>query len=66
MLCTRAIDLFFDYHSESGQLVELIRANVDKERSELICLLLEKSKDYGLSDLQAERLILTLSESVLS
>ncbi len=66
VLCTRAIDLFFDYHSESGQLVELIRANVDKERSELICLLLEKSKDYGLSDLQAERLILTLSESVLS
>ena len=57
VLCTDAIDLYFDYHSEDGALVKLIRANADKEKIELIALLLEQSKDYGLSDVQAERLI---------
>ena len=57
VLIARAIDLFFDYHSDNGELAKLVRANANKEKTELIHLLLEKSKDYGLSDLQAERLI---------
>ena len=56
-LCARAIELFFDYRSEDGRLARLARANANKEKTELICLLLKESKDYGLSDLQAERLI---------
>ena len=57
VLVAGTIDLFFDYHSQSGELARLVRDNADKERDELICLLLERSKDYGLSDLQAEKLI---------
>ena len=57
VLCARAIDLFFDYHSDNGELAKLVRANAHKEKTQLISLLLGKSKDYGLSDLQAERLI---------
>ena len=62
VLCSRAIDLYFDYHSDNGALAELVKANSNKNKTELICLLLEQSKDYGLSDLQAGRLI----DSVLS
>ena len=57
VLCARALDLFLDYRSDNGQLAKLVRANANKEKLELIGLLLEQSKDYGLSDLQAERLI---------
>lgn len=59
VLSARAIDLFFDYHSPSGELAKLVRANASKERSELIRVLLEQSKDYGLSHLQAEKLIIS-------
>ena len=61
LLCARAIDLYFDYHSDNGELVKLVRDNIHKEKMELIVLLLEQSKDYGLSDLQAERLINSIS-----
>jgi hypothetical protein len=57
VLHARAVDLYFDYHSNNGMLATLIKNNADKSKSELLCLLLEESKDYGLSDLQAERLI---------
>ena len=57
VLNARAIDLYFDYHSDDGALARFIRENPDKSDTELICLLLENSKAYGLSDLQAERLI---------
>ena len=57
VLSARAMDLFLDYRSADGKLTRLVRANVGKERVELIGLLLEESRDYGLSDLQAERLI---------
>ena len=57
VLFKNAINLYFDYHSENGVLANLVKANANKERTELICLLLEQSKDYGLSDLQAEQLI---------
>ena len=52
-----AVRLYFDYHSENGALLNLIKKNADKDKTELICLLLKASKEYGLSDLQAERLI---------
>ena len=62
-LCERAINLYFDYHSSDGFLRKLIYENSDKNKIELITILLEQSKDYGLSDLQAERLInLTLNK----
>ena len=57
VLCSKAIDLYFDYHSDEGKLAEIVKANAHKDKMELISLLLEKSEDYGLSDLQAERLI---------
>ena len=57
VLHKRAIELYFDYHSQDGMLSRLVRENADKTRSELICLLLGASKEYGLSDLQAEGLI---------
>ena len=57
VLVARAIDLFFDYRSKDGELAKLVKANAYKEKTELIRLLLESSKDYGLSDLQAEKLI---------
>lgn len=57
VLSESAIELYFDYHSDDGKLKGLIRANLHKEKNELITLLLEVSKDYGLSDLQAMRLV---------
>ena len=57
VLNANAVDLYFDYHSENGMLSNLIKKNSDKNKTELISLLLKESKDYGLSDLQAERLI---------
>lgn len=57
VLDERAIDLFLDYRSDEGALAKLVRINANKEKGELIRLLLEKSKEYGLSDLQAEKLV---------
>ena len=57
VLCAEAIDLYFDYHSEHGMLANLIKTNAHKDRTALIGLLLKQSKNYGLSDLQAEKLI---------
>ena len=62
VLSARAIDLFFDYHSDNGELVKMVRANANKKKNDLIGLLVEQSKDYGLSDLQAERLIKSKEE----
>ena len=57
VLSVTAIDLYFDYHSENGMLSNLIKNNTSMDKTGLICLLLKESKDYGLSDLQAERLL---------
>ena len=57
ILSSKAIDLFFDYHSKNGKLIKLVMANANMEKRELISLLVKQSKDYGLSDLQAERII---------
>ena len=57
ILSSKAIDLFFDYHSKNGKLIKIVMANANMEKRELISLLVKQSKDYGLSDLQAERII---------
>ena len=57
VLDENAIKLYFDYHSENGKLAKIVKLNPDKSKFDLICFLLAESKDYGLSDLQAERLI---------
>ena len=57
VLSKKAVDLYFDYHSDDGALVKFVKANAQKDKRELIRLLLEQSKDYGLSDLQAEKLV---------
>ena len=59
VLSKRAVELYFDYHSENGALANLIKANKDKAKTDIIPLLLEASKEYGLSDVQAEQLIST-------
>lgn len=64
VLSVRAINLFFDYHSDNGELAKLVRANANIKKMDLICLLMERSKDYGLSDLQAEKLINSNSQTV--
>ena len=57
VLSKREIELYFDYHSDNGALARMIRDNCDKKSIELVCLLLENSKEYGLSDIQAKKLI---------
>ena len=57
VLDTKSIELYFNYHSDSGELARLVRENSDKDDFTLICLLLENSKAYGLSDLQAGKII---------
>ena len=57
VLNANAIDLYFDYHSDNGMIANLIKNNAGKDKMELICLLLKESKAYGLSVLQAEKLI---------
>ena len=57
VLKATAIELYFDYLSNNGTLANLVKENANKSKIELIGLLLNQSKDYGLSDVQAERLI---------
>ena len=57
VLVSKAIDIYFDYHSGRGMLIHLVRENADMERTKIVRLLLENSRAYGLSDLQAEKII---------
>ncbi len=57
VLVPESIDLYFDYHSDEGFLVTLVKKNAHKDKTALVCLLIENSKEYGLSDQQAEKLI---------
>lgn len=52
-----ALDLYFDYHSDDGFLARTIRGNSSSDEYTLLCLLLNISREYGLSDIQAKRLI---------
>ena len=62
VLNTKAIDLYFDYHSPNGALAKLVKDNANLERNALLYLLMERSKDYGLSALQAEGLIKAINK----
>ena len=53
----RAVALYFDYRSPRGFLASLIRENAELDEMALVCLLLKRSAEYGLSDLQAKKLI---------
>ena len=57
VLCLNSVELYFDYHSTNGKLAEIVRNNSTMERMDLICLLLNNSKEYGLSDIQTIKLI---------
>lgn len=57
VLDAEGIELYFDYLSDTGALAQLVRENSDKDDLNLVCLLLENSKAYGLSDLQAGKLV---------
>ena len=57
VLNPRAVELFLDYHSDDGALAKLVRENTGMDDMGLMCLLLENSSEYGLSDIQAEKLI---------
>lgn len=57
ILNKRAIDLYFDYLSPTGTLSMLVKENADMDKVALLRLLMESSKDYGLSSSQAEALV---------
>ena len=57
VLNTDAIALYFDYRSDDGALARMVRENRDKPYIALMGLLLCNSKAYGLSDVQAGKLI---------
>lgn len=57
VLDRNAINLYFDYKSDNGNLSRLVRENADKDKTALLILLMENSKEYGLSDIQAEKII---------
>lgn len=52
-----AIELYFDYLSLDGYLANLIKENSNLDDNQLLVLLLESSKEYGLSDLNIKELI---------
>ncbi len=57
VILQNAIDLYYDYHSENGRLANMIRNTSADDEFSLICLLLEKTAEYGLSDIQTKKLI---------
>ena len=59
----RAIELYFDYLSPNGYLANLIKQNSSLSGEELLLLILENSKEYGLSDLNVKELILKTKNS---
>ena len=57
VLVPRSIELYFDYHSENGKLACAVRENLQADSSALIRFLIKISPEYGLSDVQAQKLI---------
>ena len=53
----RAVELYFDFLSPNGNLANLIRQNQNLTKDELVVLLLENSKKYGLSDCNVKELL---------
>ena len=57
VLIENAIDLYFDYKSSNGTLARAVKENLNLDEYSLIVFLLKISKEYGLSDIQAKKLI---------
>ena len=57
VLSGKAIDLYFDYHSEDGTLAQMVKENINDDEYSLLCRLLSSSAEYGLSDIQAKGII---------
>ena len=57
VIARKAVELYFDYHSDNGMLARSVRENSEMNDGELLRLLLEISVEYGLSDIQAQKLI---------
>lgn len=57
VLYPHAFKLYFDYCLAYGTLADTVRKNADKTDADIVRILLENSKEYGLSDIQAEKLI---------
>lgn len=57
VISQEAVNLYFDYISDNGNLACLVRKNEGKDELSLVMLLLDASVAYGLSDLQAKKLI---------
>lgn len=53
----QGIHFFLDYHSQDGKLSRIVDEHPQMNEYDLIVLLLKKSEEYGLSDLQAKELI---------
>ncbi len=53
----RALDLYLDYLSDDGKLARLVKDNPQTNQNQLVRTLLTHSREYGLSDLQALRLV---------
>jgi hypothetical protein len=52
-----SLNLYFDYLSSDGKLAKIVKQSPSKSDYELLVELLEQSKEYGLSDVQAKELI---------
>jgi len=48
---SKAIELYFDYLNENGNLANIIKNNINLNEDELLEYLLKETKEYGLSDL---------------
>ena len=57
VILPRAIDLYFDYLSENGELAGIVKKHKEETELSLVSILLNASREYGLSDLQAKALI---------
>lgn len=57
VILPRAIDLYFDYLSDDGALSNIVRDNLKAGEADTLTILLQMSKEYGISDIQAQKLI---------
>ena len=57
VILQNAINLYFDYLSDNGTLAEIVKNSLEWDENELVAKLMRQSADYGLSDLQAKKLI---------
>ena len=59
-----AIDLYFDYLNPDGRLVRLVKENITKGDGEILEILMDNSKEYGISDSMAMDLIDMVKDNI--